>query len=159
MLWLFYLSCIKMKSGFSKFDSNWSKCSEYFSTLKLHLNDFPTATLLPHINCSFDSVSTLYVTLCSLPEVETSRALDVSRARAWHRHHILSQTNHFATIPTMINFQSCEEQKKKIAEDPFVTFHHWHVRVMFMQIGVERHWFLCSRRPKQSNLLGMTDGF
>lgn len=116
------------------------------------------ATLLRHINCSFVSSSALCITTALCRKLR-------------HHEHVHARLSHFVTNGLFCmqrldstmkeHFQSCEEMRqknlKKIAEDPFVTFHQWHVRAMFMQIGGEQHWLFCSRRPKQSNLLGMTD--
>lgn len=118
-----------------------------------------TATLLPHINCSFVSPSALCFTTALCRKL---RHHEHSTCHSMYTHvcHILSPTDRFAcndstpwkNISKVVG--RCAKKKKKV---PFVTFHPWHVRAMFMQIGGEQHWLFCSRRPKQSNFLGMTD--
>lgn len=99
------------------------------------LTIFRGQTLLPHTKRSFDSASSLYITSC--------------RKLRYHEHptcrsvrtlvcHTLSPTNHFdddsgdeRTLPKLWG----AEKKHKNTQDPFVTFHQWHVRAMFMQIG------------------------
>lgn len=71
-----------MKSGSIQSDP---KCSDHFSTLKLHLNDFPRATPLPRINCSSDSASTLCTATARLSRFVTNESFcedaDDGRAR------------------------------------------------------------------------------